>query len=502
MSVATEVPADLDHVRVIRGLVVHERTTYHCYSYRGDDLVYDIATGSVLAPDRATFVLLRGLEQAWDDERILAEVAAVTGAASLAEIAREVGLLHRLGMFQLTPLDSPQTRDRDVQNLLGHHARKMMLLVQTSCNLHCTYCYEVSSDFHFSQKGKMNLETAKKCVDALVVRSANRPRVEITFFGGEPLANFPLVEQVVAYCGELAESTGKEFSYLMTTNATLLDAHKIEFLVANRFAMMVSLDGPPETSDQVRKDLGGKGVAEKATANAQALVAAQVEAGLRPALIRATMSHLNHDKEAIEEYFSEHGFDRTMLGTSTGRAHAKTEADLTAEDIGELANQQDVRIDRYVTWLEGKGPAPHRSELERGLNWVAGKLESGEGARIGCGVGRNVLAQTADGTYYPCHRYAGEEAYELGNLETGLDRGRLERFYRELLDGYDGHCSKCWARVLCGGQCAHYVSRPDGTIGEPDEQSCNDIRTGMEKLLWLRGLTDRLTGEKEEGAVS
>ena len=498
MHVTTETPSNLQSLAGIRELVVHERTAFHCFRYRGDELLYDVASGSVLAVDTLAFAVLHGLERGRGDAELLASLGDGLAPGALAEVAKEVQLLQRLGMFRIAPLDSASQREQMVQGLLNHHSRKMMLLVQTSCNLHCTYCYEVDSNFHFSNKGKMNLETARRCVDALVERSGGRPTVEITFFGGEPLANYELVEQVVAYCQELERSTGKSFHYLMTTNAVLLDERKIDFLVRHNFSVMVSLDGPPETSDPVRKDLAGRGVARKATANAQALVAAQKAAGVRPALIRATMSHGNHDMDAIEAYFQEHGFERTMLGGSNGRAHAKGEADLTPEDTQELAAQQDDRIDAYVDWIAGKGPKPDGSTLQRGLAWIEDKLAAGEGAKVGCGVGRNVLAQTADGTYYPCHRYAGEEAYALGNLETGLDRERLGRFYHEVLAGYDNHCSHCWARVICGGQCAHYISRPDGAVGTPDEQSCDDIRTGMEKLLWLRGLAQRARKDTPE----
>jgi uncharacterized protein len=106
-------------------------------------------------------------------------------------------------------------------------------------------------------------------------------------------------------------------------------------------------------------------------------------------------------------------------------------------------------------------------------------------AGVGCGVARNMQAIAADGAITPCHRYAGEREYRLGDLEHGFDAARVEGYYREILDNYDRHCSACWARLICGGQCPWYVSRPDGHVGLPDEASCDSIRRGLQRALWF-----------------
>jgi uncharacterized protein len=156
-----------------------------------------------------------------------------------------------------------------------------MLLVQTSCNLRCSYCYEVQSGFH--AKGRaMDLDTARRAVELLIQRSGERPELEITFFGGEPLMSFGLIQEVVSYCRGRGAELGKRFYFQLTTNAVLLDDPKIEFLVAHEFSVMVSLDGPPELNDLHRVDLGGRGTGERALANARKLVAAQRAAGIRP----------------------------------------------------------------------------------------------------------------------------------------------------------------------------------------------------------------------------
>lgn len=107
----------------------------------------------------------------------------------------------------------------------------------------------------------------------------------------------------MAYCKSKEPETGKSFTYQITTNAVLMTNENISFLVEHNFSVMLSIDGPPEKSDIHRKDLGGNGVAATAIANAKRLVSAQKKAKIRPAMIRATMTHENHDSAALYAYF-------------------------------------------------------------------------------------------------------------------------------------------------------------------------------------------------------
>ena len=72
------------------------------------------------------------------------------------------------------------------------------------------------------------------------------------FFGGEPLLNWDLIQQVTAYVADLAAKRGVGKSLHITTNAILLDDERIKFLDDNGFSLIVSLDGPEELHNQMR----------------------------------------------------------------------------------------------------------------------------------------------------------------------------------------------------------------------------------------------------------
>jgi uncharacterized protein len=478
-------PALLEAVAALRARICPSRPVYHAFEWRDHRIVYDLLSGTLLEPDVAAFELLRGLEEGLPDADVIERMRAAAPAADARAIVDECARLAEAGLFQLEPLDTPIERERTVAAHMRHHPNKMMLLVQTSCNLKCTYCYEVKAGFHSTGKS-MDYETGVAAIEHMIRRSGNRPEVEITFFGGEPLINFGLVRELVAYCKTREPELGKQFHYQMTTNAVLMTDEVIDYLIEHRFGVMISIDGPPETADLHRRDLGGRGQTAKAVANAQRLIARQKQAGIRTAMIRATMAPGNSDALAIHEYFRDAGFERTMIGGSSGRAYQKGPGDLTEAHRPALQAGFDTQIDQYLAWVDGKGPRPAGDTIPKVVARLEDALQQPKlRASVGCGVARNTQAITEDGSIYPCHRYAGDKQWVIGNLKTGLDPARTENYYREILSNYDKHCSHCVARFTCGGQCPWYLSLPDGSVGLPDEPSCDSIRLGMEKQIGI-----------------
>src|SRR5258708_1084899 len=138
----------------------------------------------------------------------------------------------------------------------------MVLNLTNQCNLSCAYCYEYGEDKVATPEGKpkfMDFETARGAIDLLFAESGERRGVHVTFFGGETLMNFPLLEQVVGYANDQAAALGRSIDFSLTTNATLLTPAIIEFLSTNRIGVTVSMDGPPELHDSLRVFANGRG---------------------------------------------------------------------------------------------------------------------------------------------------------------------------------------------------------------------------------------------------
>ena len=57
----------------------------------------------------------------------------------------------------------------------------------------------------------MSFEVGKRALDFLVENSGTRHNLEVDFFGGEPLMNFQVVKDLVAYARSIEKEKGKNF---------------------------------------------------------------------------------------------------------------------------------------------------------------------------------------------------------------------------------------------------------------------------------------------------
>jgi uncharacterized protein len=74
-----------------------------------------------------------------------------------------------------------------------------------------------------------------------------------------------------------------------------------------------------------------------------------------------------------------------------------------------------------------------------------------------CGAGAGYLGVSADGDLAACHRFVGDAEGAMGDLATGVDRGRQSAWLTERHVHRQEPCHRCWARYLCGGGCHHEV---------------------------------------------
>lgn len=55
----------------------------------------------------------------------------------------------------------------------------------------------------------MSFEVGKRAIDFLIENSGSRVNLEVDFFGGEPLMNFDVVKQIVAYARSIEKEHNK-----------------------------------------------------------------------------------------------------------------------------------------------------------------------------------------------------------------------------------------------------------------------------------------------------
>jgi len=321
----------------------------------------------------------------------------------------------------------------------------LVLNVNTGCNLSCTYCYK--EDLAKPKDGrKMNFVTAARSVDLLLEAGAARDRVNIVFFGGEPLTNVALIKQVVAYAEAEAARAGKSMDFSMTTNATLLTPPLIEYFDAHRFGISVSMDGPKVIHDRHRKSVGGRGTYEVVARKVQLLLERYRS---RPVGARVTLGGGSTEVEAIHAHLrGEIGFHEVGYAPVTAAAeagHALSDAEL-------------AEVHRA---FERLGEDYRRAALSGANNGFSNMhqlmtdLHQGRRKSLPCGAGVGLLAVDGDGDLNLCHRFTGSELPTFGNVATGIDGARLSAFVEKAIDREGTHCETCRIRNLCAGGCYH-----------------------------------------------
>ncbi len=468
------------------------RPVFHVFSLHGDIILLDARTSQAVFVDHLIYELLQLVEEGMSLDEAGTISATRFGEEAVSQAIEDLIVLRdQLGFFQLETLSTPDALQRRVESLNRHHPRSMMLLVSRSCNLKCTYCYEVVHEWH-RPGDRMRATDMRVAVDEFIARSGPRKDLKITFFGGEALLNFDLIREAVAYAREAARQAGKSVYFTLTTNGTLLTEEIDEFLVDNEFGVMVSLDGEEEAHDRYRRDLGGNGTHDVITTNVRRLLERQLKAGVLPLKLRATLTRENADAEPVREYFESFKGARQEIGVTTEAVSSATRADV---DWSERPDLQDD--------LETKAQDALEAILRGANNHIvaafAGQLRDiHEAIQLSppptmaepklCGLGRNMRAVTPSGDVYPCHRFVGMDEYRLRDgfeEPEEHEQGRARTLYRKILELFENHCGKCWARFRCGGLCTWYLADPSGTLQPPPAKQCDGIRASWERAIWL-----------------
>ncbi len=466
--------------------------TFEVFKYREAFILYDIATGAVLATDERAYDLL---SRAKDHTK--EELLRLFPGEEYTLAFEEIEILREAGFFQYEGAPSEPEAEQYFESLWNHAPRRIQLFVAQSCNLACKYCY--AEEQGSNARGKlMTFDVAKQAVDYLVEKSRNRPHLSIQFFGGEALLNFRLIKQVVEYCKGLEKTTDKKFFYQISTNGVLLTPEARKFLVEHQFASLVSIDGDKEGHDRNRVMRGGAGSYDRVVDNALKFQQDYLDNGQHheQLKIRATLTRNNASAIKAADAIAAAGFLHIGVGSAEERPFSTSDDKIgfTAEQRMALDIEQEEFLDRFLEAVR-KREKPVYSPYEGALAQMHNTSRYYYG--IMCGVGRNTNAVDTDGVIFPCHRYVGMDNYKIGDIYNGLDKEAIMNYYRQAHYTAKPKCSGCWARRLCGGLCTWLLSNDDGEVWRASETMCDGIRKGIHRSLYAYYASKKIVTENQ-----
>ncbi|GEN73677.1 radical SAM/SPASM domain-containing protein [Chryseobacterium lathyri] len=365
------------------------------------------------------------------------------------------------------------------EDLEEHPLTNISLNVAQVCNLSCVYCYGV--DGEYGLKGKMNEETAFKSIDFLVKQSKNQKNITITFFGGEPMLNYPLIKKCVDYSREQAEKHNKAIKFSITTNGTKFNKEVNKYLNDNKFNVIVSFDGDQETQDKNRPFRGGQGSYEKTLPKIQEFLKSRDG----NATARATVTNHTSDLKLLKTRLKEIGFKHANATVATVSEYANdnrgvSSINLEDEMMKDIYDAENNEAREILASIKGR-KSLNALGSSKILNLVF-SLKEKEKNKFACGVGRRMVGIAINGDVYPCHRFVGEDKFKLGNVDN-FEEGRRKEYSVSFLDKHPV-CSKCWAKYQCGGGgCIQDNEVMKGDVDNINTRHCSELKHQLKHAI-------------------
>lgn len=429
---------------------------FKCFQTPKKNYIYDRHTNSVFSVPDSEFLDFQKIQN---------------GQMKVAE-SQCFEKYQQLGVLQENIVEEVEHPETDY---LEHHAMyrlsQLILQVTQQCNLRCGYCaYSGLYDNNRKHTRKrMTFETAKRAIDFFIQHTLELDKIHISFYGGEPLLAFELIKKCVAYAKESIE--GKELTFGMTTNGTLLTDNIVNFLYENEFQLMISLDGSKEEHDASRKFASGEGSFD------------------------LIMSHIKRIKELFPEYKEKILFNTVV----------NPKANLGC--VMDFFNTDDILADNHIIFnsVNPKGLRVNldydesfdlirKYEYLKMLLMLIGKISQESISKLvldstirkqefygtlnrhypilkkfhhngPCLPGIKRLFITVNGNFFPCEKVSENSAcYGIGSLDTGFLWDKMKRFMN-IGKLTKEECKECWNLQNCS------ICGEQFTLSEDDAES-------------------------------
>lgn len=449
----------------------------HQYKMGGYNIVLDPNSGSVHSVDEVAYDII-GMYENHTPEEITKEIVERYGEKEgvtpedVAEVLEDIETLKKEG--KLFSEDTYRNLAIDFKNR-PTVIKAMCLHIAHDCNLACKYCFAGEGEY-CGDRSLMSFEVGKQAFDFLIANSGTRKNLEVDFFGGEPLMNFEVVKQLVAYAREQEKIHNKNFRFTLTTNGVLLDEEVMDFANKEMYNVVLSLDGRKETNDRMRVSRNGKGSYDLIVPKFKEMVKRR---GDKEYYIRGTYTHYNTDFTKDILHMADLGFTKLAMEpvvASPDAPYALKEEDLptlfdqyeklAAEMVRREKNGKGFTFFHYMIDLEG-GPC------------IAKRI-------AGCGVGTEYVAVTPWGDLYPCHQFVGDENYLLGNVFDGITNEEVRSRFKMCNIYTRPQCNDCFARLYCSGGCSANSYHATGSIEGIYELGCKLHRKRVECAIMMK----------------
>jgi uncharacterized protein len=340
---------------------------------------------------------------------------------------------------------------------------KYTLFLTHRCNLACEYCYVSKSN------ARMAPGVADTVIDFAFSHTPPEEDIDIGFFGGEPLLEFPHLTEIVRKVQARPAFDPCRVKFGMATNGTLLTPEILDFLRENQVLPTISCDGPPAVHDRFRRSSDGFSTS------------ARVERGIRLALERLEHVPVNavYRPETFEslpetiDYFASLGVREIYLNPDLSARWTREDAEkipAVFESLGQRF-KQSYRDGHplYISLIDVK---------------ITVLLRGGYQPSEHCHMGEREFAFTASGRVLPCERLAAADPEEH-SIGTANGMVQISPLRNHFAPGppVQAVCASCSLADYCANWCGCSNYFMSGYYNRVSPFFCASERASIELAL-------------------
>lgn len=394
----------------------------HCFQCNGRYYIYDANSNSIFEVSKSIY----------KDSHILLKIG--TDKFLLDYKDSDINYLFHKGYLRCPePMIIRHPHYELIESLLDNRISHIVLQVTKECNFKCRYCsYAGTGDFERKHQSiKMTVEVAQKAIDYLYEHSGNSDKINICFYGGEPLLNWELVKYVLEYGQKLFAS--KQLQFHMTTNASLLNDEVLKVLQNSNVNLLVSLDGPKQIQDRHRLFLAnGAGTYDIVMKNIKHIMHNYSMYFSSHVAFNPVMLHPNEENTIMNFFLDELGVSAKKI-----RVH---NADLSGLDY----------VNDYDKVEYSKGTNIMDDEFENNISVIKEKspLRSPWQHNGPCIPGVDRLFVSCEGLFFPCEKIPEISCVGIGNVHDGICIQKVQEL-ASIGQLTTEECAGCWAKRFC-----------------------------------------------------
>lgn len=355
------------------------------------------------------------------------------------------------------------------------------LLLTESCNLGCIYCLNGAASYRKHGLSKMSLGVALRSITTCLEQLSPGGALEVAFFGGEPLLNWPLLKEVMRRCETELQPrySDKKITYHLTSNLTVGPKDLVEQIKGRHFTVMSDIDGPADIHDRCRPYRHGGPSHARIVKTIRRLV----DAGI-PVALRATITSINQDR--LLDIAAHH----KELGASNSAfvpvCPVDSDPAFLPDDL--LPDPDRLIIGLSEVYHSGLWDKEHLFPF----NQYRLKLRPGARQITACAAPSGTTPVVrVNGDVYLCIYLVGQEKYRFGTLGSPWDRRPLTETMLALHVDNLEECRACPWRYACGGGCPVMKLAPLAGVAKSPRAmdygrriNCDLTRAVLEELLW------------------